>query len=100
MTEPILIYSSRLVHEKVISHVHKPKSHAIAFYTDAIDQNCNLPKLNSICYSNRAAVNLKLGIQYFIKENYGKVIKDCLKAIEFDPENTKAYYRAAKALTP
>ncbi len=30
-------------------------------------------------------------------ENYGKTIEDSKKAIELNPKNIKAYYRAAKA---
>ncbi len=29
-------------------------------------------------------------------ENYGYAIQDCKRAIAIDPENIKAYYRAAK----
>eukprot|EP01112_Ceratiomyxa_fruticulosa_P015052 TRINITY_DN437_c0_g4_i1.p1 TRINITY_DN437_c0_g4~~TRINITY_DN437_c0_g4_i1.p1 ORF type:complete len:435 (+),score=99.92 TRINITY_DN437_c0_g4_i1:159-1463(+) len=44
----------------------------------------------SIVHSNRAAASLMLG-------NYGKVVFDCKLAIEYNPSNIKAYYRAAKA---
>ncbi len=57
-------------------------------------------------YSNRAAVNLALGIMtsplfIFIISiqigNFGKVIADCAKAIEINPKNIKAHWREAKA---
>jgi len=68
---------------------HKYKD-AIQFYTDGIEQKCKDNELNSILHSNRAAVNLELG-------NFGKVLRDCAKAIEYNPKNIKAYYRSGKA---
>ncbi|KAJ3122778.1 hypothetical protein HK098_002469 [Nowakowskiella sp. JEL0407] len=65
---------------------------AIEYYSKGIAAKADDDKLNSILYSNRAAVNLEL-------ENYRSVLTDCSKAIKLDPKNIKAYYRSAKALT-
>ncbi|KNE67409.1 hypothetical protein AMAG_11874 [Allomyces macrogynus ATCC 38327] len=64
--------------------------HAIQYYTQGIDQKCKDAKLNSVLYANRAAVNLELG-------NLRKCVNDCLRAIEHNPTNIKAYYRAGRA---
>ncbi|KAI8906689.1 hypothetical protein EDD86DRAFT_192751 [Gorgonomyces haynaldii] len=64
---------------------------AIQFYTQAIQAEANDNALNSLLYSNRAAVNLKL-------QNYRKVLNDCAKAIELNQKNVKAYFRSIKAL--
>jgi len=63
---------------------------AIKFYTKAIEQPFKNDKKRSLYYSNRAAVNLLL-------ENFGRVISDCNEAIQLDPMNIKAYFRASKA---
>lgn len=63
---------------------------AVHFYSEGLSQKGVSPRLNSILYSNRAAVNLLLG-------NLRKVIEDCEQAIVHDPSNIKAYWRAAKA---
>eukprot|EP01132_Coremiostelium_polycephalum_P005169 gene5169-6434_t len=65
-------------------------SQALYYYNQALNVKCDNLKLNSVYLSNRAAVNLEL-------KNYGHVIKDCTIAIEFNPENVKAYFRGAKA---
>ena len=41
-------------------------------------------------YSNKAFCNIKL-------ENYGEAIEDATKAIEFNPDYAKAYYRRGAA---
>ncbi|KAJ3116618.1 hypothetical protein HK100_001012 [Physocladia obscura] len=64
---------------------------AIEHYSKGIAAKANDPLLNSILYSNRAAVNLEL-------ENYRKVLNDCKEAIKLNPQNVKAFYRSAKAL--
>jgi len=47
-------------------------------------------KKRSVYFSNRAAVNLQM-------ENFGRVLPDCDEAIQLDPSNVKAYFRATKA---
>ncbi|KAI8898084.1 hypothetical protein BC833DRAFT_591202 [Globomyces pollinis-pini] len=64
---------------------------AIKYYTKGISAKANDNELNSILYSNRAAVNLELG-------NFGSVLYDCTRAIKFNPKNVKAYFRSIKAL--
>lgn len=46
--------------------------------------------LNATLHVNRAAVNLEL-------KNYRSVLNDCAEALKLDPNNVKAFYRAAKA---
>ena len=54
-------------------------------YTEAIDLKIK-DKINAILYSNRAYVNLKL-------ERNGAALEDANKAIEWDPDYLKGYYR-------
>ena len=63
---------------------------ALAFYTKGLDMKCTSNALNSVLYSNRAAIQLELG-------NFRNAIEDCLKAIQLDPTMIKPYYRAARA---
>ena len=51
---------------------------------------CSNKETNAKLHANRAAINLKF-------KNYGKVIDDCKKALTFDENYSKAYYRMAKA---
>lgn len=72
---------------------------ALSYYSQAIpfalqadtvdDEEKN--SLISILFSNRAQVHLQL-------ENFGRVVEDCRKAIKYNPQNYKAYFRAATAL--
>ncbi|CDS12173.1 hypothetical protein LRAMOSA04368 [Lichtheimia ramosa] len=64
---------------------------AIDYYTRALDIDCKDQKINEACLANRAAVNLELG-------NYGRVLRDCAKCLELNPQHTKALYRSARAL--
>lgn len=64
---------------------------AIVFYTKGIQSKCRNESLNSVLFSNRAAVHLELG-------NYGSCLNDCAAAIRFDMNNLKAYYRSVKSL--
>ncbi|KAJ3086626.1 40S ribosomal protein [Quaeritorhiza haematococci] len=63
---------------------------AITFYTKGIEVKCKDDSLNSILYSNRAAVNLEL-------KNYRRVLNDCAEAIKLNPQNVKAWFRSARA---
>ncbi|KAJ1984070.1 HSP70/90 co-chaperone [Dimargaris verticillata] len=63
---------------------------AIAYYTKAIQQDCDDRELTATCYTNRAAVNLSL-------QNYRRAILDCKSALEINPKNVKALYRSARA---
>ena len=58
-------------------------------YTLAINLKIETKK-NSIYYSNRAYVDLKL-------ENFGSAIQDANSSIKIDPKYYKAYYRRAAA---
>ena len=56
-----------------------------------MDVKCKDKTLNSTIYANRAQIQLCL-------KNYGKVIADCKKSIELQPNTYKSYWRAATAL--
>ena len=58
---------------------------ALEKYTEAIDLKIK-DKINAILYSNRALINLKL-------ERNGAALEDANKAIEWDPNFIKGYYR-------
>ena len=62
---------------------------ALNKYTEAINLKLK-DKINSILYSNRAWVNLKL-------EKNGAALDDANHAIKWDPDNIKGYYRRGKA---
>lgn len=62
---------------------------AIEQYSQGIDIQCNDAELNSILYANRAHVNLLLG-------NDRNAILDGKDAARYNPQNVKAYFRAAK----
>lgn len=63
---------------------------AIEYYTRAIQCGSrDYPKV-SIYFSNRAAVQI-------LKKNWGHAARDCLEALELDPGNVKAMYRASKS---
>ncbi|KAI9179635.1 HSP70/90 co-chaperone [Blastocladiella emersonii ATCC 22665] len=67
-------------------------THAVQFYTKGIDQKCADAKLNSVLYSNRAAVHFEQG-------NFRKCVNDCIEAIKLNQGNVKAYFRAGRAYT-
>ena len=58
---------------------------ALQKYTEAIDYKIK-DKINAILYSNRAFINLKL-------ERNGLALEDANKAIQWDPQFIKGYYR-------
>jgi tetratricopeptide (TPR) repeat protein len=64
---------------------------AISFYTKAIETECSDNNIIEACLANRAACNLEL-------KNYGRVLNDCSKCLEINPQNVKALYRSARAL--
>ncbi|CAK9212401.1 unnamed protein product [Sphagnum troendelagicum] len=79
--------------EKGNEYVKMGKIHykeAVDCYTRAIDQKSSDPLHNSICYSNRAHVELLLG-------NNRRAYNDAQEAIKANPANIKAYFRGAKA---
>lgn len=63
---------------------------AIDCYTRAISQNISDPLHNSVCYANRAHVNLLLG-------NNRRAYEDAEEAVKLNQANVKAYFRGAKA---
>ncbi|EIM19250.1 TPR-like protein [Wallemia mellicola CBS 633.66] len=64
---------------------------AIQFYTQAIDANPTDKALLESIYSNRAASNLEL-------QNFRQTLRDTSETLKINPRNTKALYRAARAL--
>ncbi|EOR04963.1 Hsp70/Hsp90 co-chaperone CNS1 [Wallemia ichthyophaga EXF-994] len=64
---------------------------AIQFYTQSINANPSDKSLLESLYSNRAASNLEL-------QNFGQTLKDTAQVLQINPRNTKALYRAARAL--
>ena len=68
--------------QKISNHMLEE---ALKLYTEAIDLKI-IDKINSILYSNRAYVYLKL-------ERNGAALEDANKAIEWDPDYLKGYYR-------
>jgi len=63
---------------------------ALQCFTDGLEMRCSDPVLNAQLYGNRAHVRILL--QQFVE-----AVDDCRRAIEADPKNMKAYWRAAKA---
>ena len=80
---------SHKLKEKPESPYHMKQ--AYAKYTEGIKIKCPSKAINAKLHCNRAAINLKI-------KNYGKVVEDCKKCLEYDPDYVKAYYRYAKAL--
>eukprot|EP00386_Alphamonas_edax_P016319 GDKI01049824.1.p1 GENE.GDKI01049824.1~~GDKI01049824.1.p1 ORF type:complete len:324 (+),score=115.17 GDKI01049824.1:47-1018(+) len=63
---------------------------AIRYYTRGLEVQCADRKLNSVLFSNRAAVRLNM-------QQYTEAVDDCRKALGLDDKNIKAFYRASKA---
>lgn len=63
---------------------------AIQWYTKAIMENITDKEKVSVYFSNRGAANLELS-------NFKSTVEDCKIAIQLNPNNVKAYFRAAKA---
>lgn len=64
---------------------------ALGFYNQGVDARPTDPKLQETLLLNRAACNLEL-------ENFGSVLKDCSKALGFNAQSSKAFFRSAVAL--
>ncbi|KAG0556685.1 hypothetical protein M758_11G069900 [Ceratodon purpureus] len=75
---------------KFVKMGKKHYAEAVDCYTRAIDQNIRDPQHNSVCYANRAHVNLLLG-------NNRRAYEDAEEAIKLNQANVKAYFRGAKA---
>lgn len=75
---------------KFVKMGKKHYSDAIDCYTKAIGQKIPDTLHNSVCYANRAHVNLLLG-------NNRRAFEDAQEAIKFNRANVKAYFRGAKA---
>jgi len=63
---------------------------ALELFTSGLEVRCSDPKLNAQLFSNRAHVRLLL-------RQFVEAVDDCRRAIEQDPKNIKAYWRAARA---
>ena len=65
-------------------------SHAVDFYTQALDVQSENAALNSTILSNRAHVQLLMG-------NHGRALEDARASLKLDASNLKSRYRAVKA---
>lgn len=63
---------------------------AAQFYTQALDQKTERQVINVKCLGNRAQCHLEM-------KNYRKCITDCTRVLDIEPDNTKAWFRSAKA---
>lgn len=63
---------------------------AMEFFTAGLEVHCEDRVLNAQFFSNRAHVRILL-------KQFVEAVDDCRKAIDIDPKNMKAYWRAAKA---
>ncbi|CAK9438848.1 uncharacterized protein LODBEIA_P30720 [Lodderomyces beijingensis] len=68
----------------------KQYTHAIEYYTKALEVDCGVDDITKSLYLNRAACNLEL-------KNYRRCIDDCKRVLLIDEKNIKACFRAAKA---
>jgi hypothetical protein len=76
--------------EKLRSAVRKRYEDAFDYYSHGIAAEPTSKHLLSQLYSNRAQIQLAF-------ENYGHALRECRQALEVDPHNSKAYWRAAQA---
>ncbi|PFH31686.1 tetratricopeptide repeat-containing protein [Besnoitia besnoiti] len=63
---------------------------ALECYSAGLDQQCGDKPLEAVLLSNRAQCHLVLG-------ELVSCVNDCRAALRLDPDNVKAYYRAARA---
>lgn len=76
--------------ERLKTNTKTAAREALDSFTRGIEMHCSDLVLNAQLYSNRAHVRMLL-------RQFVEVVDDCRKAIELDPKNIKAYWRAAKA---
>lgn len=76
--------------ERLKTNTKTAAREALDCFTRGIELHCSDLVLNAQLYSNRAHVRMLL-------RQFVEVVDDCRKAIELDPKNIKAYWRAAKA---
>eukprot|EP00434_Breviolum_minutum_P009273 symbB.v1.2.008173.t1/scaffold512.1/size193505/14 len=76
--------------ERLKENTKSAAREALEFFTSGLEVRCSDPVLNAQLYSNRAHVRLLL-------RQFVEAVDDCRKAIERDPKNIKAYWRAARA---
>mmetsp|Transcript_35663 Transcript_35663/g.82873 ORF Transcript_35663/g.82873 Transcript_35663/m.82873 type:complete len:355 (-) Transcript_35663:136-1200(-) len=76
--------------ERLKSNTKSAAREALESFTSGLEVRCSDVVLNAQLYSNRAHVRMLL-------RQFVEAVDDCRKAIELDPRNVKAYWRAAKA---
>ena len=78
-------------HTETHTHTHIPSSvfPFFLFFAD-LGQMCGDDEMESVLLSNRAMCQLLL-------RNNGSALKDCKLAVRFNPDNIKAFFRAASA---
>eukprot|EP00927_Polykrikos_kofoidii_P059563 TRINITY_DN54711_c0_g1_i1.p1 TRINITY_DN54711_c0_g1~~TRINITY_DN54711_c0_g1_i1.p1 ORF type:complete len:339 (-),score=101.37 TRINITY_DN54711_c0_g1_i1:79-1095(-) len=76
--------------EKLKTSTKSAAMDAMECFTLGLEVRCSDNVLNAQLYSNRAHVRMLL-------RQFVEAVDDCRKAIELDPKNMKAYWRAAKS---
>jgi len=76
--------------EKLKANTKTAAREALECFTTGLEVRCSDNVLNAQLYSNRAHVRILL-------RQWVEAVDDCRKAIDSDPKNMKAYWRAAKA---
>lgn len=78
--------------EGILQFKYKKYRLAVANFSEGLKQKCPDNELNAQLYNNRAAAHWHLG-------NYRSAVKDCEKAIKFNPSYVKAILRAVECTT-
>ncbi|XP_068238262.1 tetratricopeptide repeat protein 4-like [Palaemon carinicauda] len=78
--------------EGIVQFKYKKYRLAVANFSEGLKQKCPDSELNAQLHNNRAAAHCHLG-------NYRSAVKDCEKAIKFNPKYLKAIIRAVECTT-
>eukprot|EP00930_Biecheleria_cincta_P084664 TRINITY_DN74114_c0_g1_i1.p1 TRINITY_DN74114_c0_g1~~TRINITY_DN74114_c0_g1_i1.p1 ORF type:complete len:357 (+),score=110.42 TRINITY_DN74114_c0_g1_i1:35-1105(+) len=76
--------------ERLKENTKSAAREALELFTSGLEVRCSDHVLNAQLHSNRAHVRMLL-------RQFVEAVDDCRKAIDSDPKNIKAYWRAAKA---
>lgn len=76
--------------ERLKENTKSAAREALELFTSGLEVRCSDHVLNAQLHSNRAHVRMLL-------RQFVEAVDDCRKAIDCDPKNIKAYWRAAKA---
>ncbi len=72
-----------LIFEALEAHSNNRIEQALNIYSKILRMKLN-PKIRSIIYNHR-------GMAYFVQSEYDKAVKDFSRAIDYDPQNIKAF---------